>query len=71
MICLDLGIIAKDKGLTPALLAERTELKASNISRILQGKYAPPLDVFILLTDAIGHFEITMVGPKTPNHSPF
>lgn len=51
--CEKLKEAAELKGKTPEEIAELTGLKASNIKRIFEGKYAPPLDVYVQIADAL------------------
>jgi transcriptional regulator with XRE-family HTH domain len=52
--CLQLKEIAKRKGITQTQIAERTGLKEqANIARIFAGKYAPGLDLLLLVAEAI------------------
>jgi len=45
--------ISQHKGITQETIAEKTGLKASNISRILSGKYPPKLHSLMKIVKAI------------------
>lgn len=53
-LCLFLKTKAKAKGVTYQELANRTGMSQPNVSQILNAKYAPSLDNFLKLADAIG-----------------
>jgi len=53
MLCHYLGDVARQKGLSTYKIAEITGFKQQNVHRMLSGKYAPTLDNFIKLADAI------------------
>lgn len=53
MLCHYLASLAKEKGLTTYQIAEMTGFKQPNVHRMLSGRYAPSLDNFIKLCDAI------------------
>jgi transcriptional regulator with XRE-family HTH domain len=53
MLCHYLASLAKEKGLTTYKIAEITGFKQPNVHRMLSGRYAPSLDNFIKLCDAI------------------
>ena len=44
---------AKEKGITQEDIAERTGFSRSNVSRMLAGRFAPTLDNFIRLAEAV------------------
>ncbi len=46
--------IAKDKGITNAVIAEKTGFQQSNVNRMLNAKYPPKLDNFITLCQTVG-----------------
>lgn len=54
MLCLFLKTEAQKKGITYQKLAEITGFSQPNVSQILNAKYAPSLDNFLKLADAIG-----------------
>lgn len=54
VLVLLLKSIANDKGITQEVIAERTGLKQSNISRVFSLKYCPRLDTFLQIATAIG-----------------
>lgn len=54
MLCQYLSLVAKEKGLSTYKIAEITGFKQQNVSRMFAGRYAPSLDNFIKLCDAIG-----------------
>jgi transcriptional regulator with XRE-family HTH domain len=56
MMCNYLRDIAKEKGITHEQIAIATGFQSNNISRMLSGKYAPSLDNFIILCDAINTY---------------
>lgn len=51
--CAALKEAAELQGKTPEQIAEATGLKASNITRIFEGKYPPPLDVFFQIAQEL------------------
>jgi transcriptional regulator with XRE-family HTH domain len=51
--CTALKESAELQGKTPEQLAKATGLKASNITRIFEAKYAPPLDVYFQIEDCL------------------
>lgn len=53
MLCQYLYKLAKEKGITHDMIAERTGFDRSNISRMLAAKYSPTLDNFIKLAEAV------------------
>jgi transcriptional regulator with XRE-family HTH domain len=53
MLCRYLHQLAKDKGITQDDIAEKTGFTRNNVSRMLSGKYAPSLDNFIRLAEAV------------------
>jgi len=46
--------IAAEKGITQEQIAELTELKQSNVSRVFSLKYSPNLKTFISIAQAVG-----------------
>jgi len=42
-----------DKSITQEMLAEKTGFTQSNISRMLNSKYSPSIDNFLILCDAV------------------
>lgn len=56
MLCDYLKELAKEKGITHKQIAEKTGFMENNVSRMLAGKYAPTLDNFIILCDAINTY---------------
>ena len=46
--------IAEEKGITHEVIAERTGLIRSNVSRMFQLKYCPSLQIFLSLLNAVG-----------------
>lgn len=46
--------IAAEKGITQEQIAELTELKQSNVSRVFSLKYSPNLKTFIAIAQAVG-----------------
>lgn len=56
MLCDYLRELAKEKGITHKQIAEKTGFMENNVSRMLSGKYAPSLDNFIILCDAINTY---------------
>jgi DNA-binding phage protein len=53
MLCKYLADVAREKGLSSYKIAELTGFKQQNVSRMLLGHYAPTLDNFIMLCEAI------------------
>lgn len=53
-LCKFLKTEADKKNITQQMIAEKTGFKQQNVSRMLNGLYAPSLDNFIRLADAIG-----------------
>lgn len=45
--------IAKNKGITQEMIAEKTGMKQSNIARIFSHKYSPTLQNFIAIAKAV------------------
>lgn len=54
MLCRYLADVAKEKGITNELIANRTGFKPSNVSRMLAGIYSPSLDNYMRLAEAVG-----------------
>jgi DNA-binding phage protein len=53
VLVLFLAEIAKSKGITQEVIAERTGLLQSNISRMFQLKYCPTLDNWLKILNAV------------------
>ena len=53
-LCSQLKEEAEKRGITQGDIAEKTGFTQSNVSRMLTAKYAPALDNFLILADAIG-----------------
>lgn len=53
MLCRYLHKLAKEKGITQEVIAQRTGFSSNNVNRMLQGRYSPTLDNFIRLAEAI------------------
>jgi len=53
MLCRYLADLAKEKGISQEEIARRTGFTQSNVSRMFAGRYAPSLDNFIRLADAV------------------
>lgn len=53
MLCHYLASLAKEKGLSTYDIARITGFKQPNVHRMLTAKYAPTLDNFIRLADAL------------------
>lgn len=72
VLCLFLKTEAQAKGLTYQVLAERTGFSQPNVSQILNAKYAPSLDNFLKLADAIGvNFFMESKDSPTDNNQTF
>lgn len=56
MLCAYLGQVAREKGMSTYKIAEITGFKQPNVHRMLSGRYAPSLDHFIMLCDAINTY---------------
>ena len=54
MLCRYLVNVAKEKGISQYEIAAKTGFLQSNVNRMLQGRYAPTLDNFIRLAEAVG-----------------
>ena len=54
MLCRYLGDTARERGISTYEIAEKTGFDRPNVSRMLNGHYAPTMDNFIKLCDAIG-----------------
>jgi len=48
-----LAKLAKEKGITQDMIAEKTGFTRNNVSRMLSGRYSPSLDNFMRLCEAI------------------
>lgn len=46
--------IAAEKGISHLLIAEKSGLKPSNVSRLLNGKYSCTLDNLLKVAEAVG-----------------
>jgi transcriptional regulator with XRE-family HTH domain len=67
LLCKYLGDLAKEKNLTTQKIAEITGFKQQNVSRMLLGHYAPTLDNFIMLCDAIQTYIFIIDKDATTN----
>ncbi|MCD4680683.1 MAG: helix-turn-helix domain-containing protein [Bacteroidales bacterium] len=56
MLCNYLRQIAREKGITHQEIADKTGFIASNVTRMLSGKYSPSLVNFIKLAEAVDAF---------------
>lgn len=63
---------AKEKKITHEQLASMTGFTSSNVSRMLMGRYAPSLDNFLRLADAVGvNFFIESKDSDSPINEQF
>ena len=53
MLCQHLRELAKEKNISQEEIAGKTGFKQQNVSRVLSGKYAPTLDVFIKIAESV------------------
>lgn len=54
VLCRHLKKMAAEKGITHEQIAERTGFLREHVSRMLSGKFAPKLDNFLKIAEAIG-----------------